>query len=103
MNNQDREIYQDKIFLGEKAREVLGGPIGSLIVSKAHEDVEAALDDLLYIDPHDASKVTNIQVRIRAALAAPQWLNDAIIAGSTALSEYMQLNDMEKLKEEGTR
>lgn len=96
MDEREREIYQNKIVVGELARQFLEKELANHLVRKAHEDVEVALSELLDLDPHEARAVTQVQMKIRTALTAIQWLNEAIIEGAKALDEYMQRKDIEK-------
>lgn len=100
MNEREKELYQDKIYLGELAKRFLDKDLARLIVTKAHEEIEAAIDEFLNLDPHDYKRVTDIQVRIRTALSGPQWLNEAVTEGAKALDEYMQRKDTEKEQQE---
>lgn len=96
MDEREREIYQDKIIVGELAREFIEKELADYLVRKAHQDVEAALSAFLDVDPHHARAITELQVKIKTALAALQWMNEAIIEGAKALDEYMQRKEIEK-------
>jgi hypothetical protein len=96
MDERERAIYQNKIVVGELAKRFLEKELADYLIRKAHEDVEAAISQFLDLDPHDAKAITLLQVKVKTALAALQWMNEAIDEGAKALDEYMQRKEIEK-------
>ena len=96
MDDREREIYQDKIVIGELAKTFLREPLADHLLKQAHGEIEIALDEFLDLDPRDAKAVTQLQVRVKVALAALQWMNEAVIEGAKALDEYVQRKETDK-------
>jgi hypothetical protein len=101
MDDRERQIYQDKILIGELAKGFLREPLARYLVSKAHEEIEAVVDEFQYLEPQDTKKIINLQVRVRSVLGTLQWLNEAVKDGANALDEYMQRKEIENEEKEG--
>lgn len=98
MEDREKELYQEKIVIGELAKEFLRKPLADHLINRAHADVEVALSGFIDLDPHDTKAVTDLQVKIKTALGVLQWLNEAITEGARALDEYIQRKEIEKEK-----
>jgi len=97
----DHELgyYHAKISIGEEARRFLGERVGKYLLQKAQQDVDAVVDDFQSIDPTDTKAVIALQIRLKAALSVPQWLEEAVSEGANALNEYLERKELDK--EEG--
>ena len=101
INDNELSSYRSRIVLGEKAKQILGGEVGRYIITKAQEEVDAVVEFLQSVDPTDVKSIITLQVKLNAALAVPQWLNQAIDEAEIALSEYMDRKEIDKQEQEG--
>lgn len=100
MDDRELDWYHERISLGERVKKILGSEVGLFICRKAREEVEAAIDEFLAVNPKDEEKIAAIQVRVKSALAVPQWLDHAVIDSDNAVTEYLQRKEIEKEEKE---
>lgn len=101
MDEREKRVYTEKIIAGEDANTFLGKDLAKYLIKKSDEDVDAAFQRFLTLDPHDFKAVTECQVAARSAMGAIEWLKDAVTDGARALDEYTQRRELEKTEGEG--
>lgn len=75
---------------GEAAKLFLQSGLGGYIAKCAADEVDAATEQLIDVDPFDAKDVVALQMKIKVASTAIMWLTDAMTAGEHAMH---QLNE----------
>lgn len=101
MDEKTQNHYHKKIILGEEARRLLGEDAVKDIIESSTQAIDYAVEEFIRADPTDLKTIIKIQNEIRVASAFPQWVNDKIIEGGDALTEYTQIKEMEKQEKEG--
>lgn len=78
-----RELY-NTVELGLDARKFLESSIGRYVANRALEDMYAAAQDLIAVDPFDRKAIVALQTRHKIASQALSWLGQAVEAGLQA-------------------
>ena len=73
--------------IGEAAKTFLQSGLGSHITQRASDEADAAMTELITVEPTNAAKVAELQARIRVAAQAVAWLTEAIAEGENALRQ----------------
>lgn len=94
MDNDERTLYAQAL-LGQDADDFFSSDLGRYIIGMALQDEKAASSELREVDPTDAAKVSNLQIKANTPALAIQWLANAIEEGREALSQLEQMNDTE--------
>ena len=67
------------------AKEFMASEFGKHIASKASEEIDEALAQMIDADPEDAKAIRELQTKIKVAQTAVSWLMDTIGEGENAM------------------
>lgn len=87
--NDTRETLQI-IDFGMEVEAFLQSKLGRYLTGRAEAQVEAAVEQLKHVIPEDAVKIRAIQHDIHVAESIQYWLGEAVQAGHSAQSEYIE-------------
>lgn len=73
--------------IGEAAKTFLQSGLGVHLTQRANDEADAAMTELITVEPTNAAKVAELQARIRVAAQAVAWLTEAIAEGENALRQ----------------
>lgn len=79
---------EERIALGEEAKQFLNSPLGKYIQEKAYVLVDGAKEELAVVDPTDARKIAELQNVIARFDKFSEWLNGVILEGDNAYEIY---------------
>lgn len=80
----DDETLFAQAILGKQAELFFESDLGRYVIGCAMYEEKQALKELREVNPHDAVKVSELQIKIKVATSAIKWLNEAIITGKQA-------------------
>lgn len=79
-----------QIGIGADAEAFVLSPLGKYLIGRSERELEQAVNELKYVQPHDTHTITELQFRIRVAESVPQWLADAIQEGQHAENQLRE-------------
>ena len=83
MSPQEREILS-MVQLGIDGERFIASNLGGELTRRMQMDHDAAMSDLLTVDPHDACLIQDIQNRAKLPIMLLQYLNDVVEEGRQA-------------------
>lgn len=87
----EQDLLDNTVELGKEAEKFIQSKIGKYLIDKSNEEVEAALEGLIYVDSEDPKAIRVLQNQISIAKAIQQWLVQAVDEGIQAESEQSSL------------
>ena len=92
--DQANPFEADPLFIrasiGIEASQFFATRIGRHVIESAEREIDQGYRELAEVDPDDSKAIRDIQMRIRVARAAPQWLAKAITDGEIAESQIRE-------------
>jgi len=88
--NDDLRDIKNTIDFGFEAEAFLQSKLGRYLIGRAEAEVEEAVERLKRVDPENASQIRAIQQTINVAESFQYWLGEAVQAGITAQSEFIE-------------
>ena len=78
------------VELSDQAKAFVESELGQCVLGMAKQEIDGLKNDLAETDPHNVSKVMQLQERIRACGLFNQWLVELIFKGDQALAAFQQ-------------
>lgn len=82
--------------LGDEARKFLEGDLGQCLVGMARQEVIAAQEQLIDVNPDDVKAIAALQRKAQLGIFFEQWLRELVTNGDSALEIWKQAKDAEK-------
>lgn len=79
---------REQVAIGVEAEEFFNTPLGAEIKKNAQEEVDAALEALVNVDPTNVSRIIELQNIVVRFRTFENWMNGLIVAGKLAYEEY---------------
>jgi hypothetical protein len=86
MSSEDDKL-EDLVRFGAMTEQFLKGPIGKYLLDRSAEEIDAALQLLKKVDPHNVPELRRLQNEIARNESVEQWLREIIHAGWEARAE----------------
>lgn len=86
--NLDELIAEAEI--GEEARNFKESDLYRCLIGIAEQEVQAAQDSLLTVDPTDEKAIRQLQYEAWRGQAFKTWIDELIARGTEALNQYVQ-------------
>ena len=87
MTTENPNPLEQSIAFGLEVESFIQSSIGKYLISRAEEDVEAAVEDLKLVDPEEPRLIRQLQHKIRVAESIQYWLLEAIQDGLNSMQE----------------
>ena len=87
---RDLQALRGEIAFGLDVEQFMGTPLGQYLRRRANDDIEAARDALVTVDPEDVKAVRKLQNDAMAAARFLVWLGDAVTAGENAQAAFKE-------------
>lgn len=89
-NDDDLRVTTAMIDFGMEVEAFLQSRIGRYLTGRAEDEIEAAVEALKRVDPHDTRAIQAIQNTIHRAESFGYWLAEAIQSGYNAQREFVE-------------
>lgn len=80
-------LLEQSIAFGLEVENFLQSSIGKYLISRAEEDIEAAVEELKRADPDEPRVIRHLQFKIQLAESIQYWLAEAIQDGFNSMQE----------------
>jgi Tfp pilus assembly pilus retraction ATPase PilT len=77
-------------MFGKQVEQFLSSDIGQYLVERANEQAEAAIKELLVVDPTATELIRATQNRVKVSDSILSWLRDAIQMGEQAQAQLRE-------------
>lgn len=84
MLDPDSPLVRDATF-GKQVEQFIDSDIGTYLVKRAKDEVDAAVERLKVVNPVDIDLVRTYQNQVKVAESIMGWLGDAIASGHAAI------------------
>ncbi len=93
-SEDERELFVEA-RLGQEAINFLSSPLGQLLQGRAEQDRQAAMEELLEVNPRETSAIENLQNKAHIANQFICWIGEAIQNGHHAEQQLEEMTDEE--------
>lgn len=74
--------------VGDQAEKFIASELGQIMLDLAKQEADSALDELKQISPWNEKAIRDLQGRVWRAEAFKGWLQDLVVRGREAYSEF---------------
>lgn len=80
--------------MGIDAESFMRTPLGKFLLKKADDEIAAAIEELIDVEPSEIKAATEIRNRIHVARMFKVWMRDSITIGHSAHDQLKELEGM---------
>jgi len=83
------------IDMGEKLEKIMASDVGVYLKARRDAEVQEVNDLLADVSPEDSKEISRLQVRLRVANEALNWITDGIHTGNNEIKAFVEVHNLE--------